>query len=118
MGNFWYGPFDQPTTIDDRTLLHLQVIIVTKLRRGERFLFRCDTDTHTRCGESFWMSPDIPVRFAFDQPTAATLNPAWLAAMAHAAATAAGLWLVPEPVIGPPLRSPLDRERELVGARS
>ncbi|MDQ7880436.1 hypothetical protein Q9R08_20795, partial [Microbacterium sp. QXD-8] len=83
---------------------------------GERFLFRCDTEAHTRCGDSFWMSPDVPVRFAFDRPTPATLNAAWLAILAHVATTSAGLWLVPEPVVTLPLHH--DREPELVGGRS
>ena len=79
MGTFTYGQLGQGSVIDDRMLLHLQVVIVTKLRRGERFLFRCDMDEHIRSAESYWMSPDIPLRFAFDRPTA-------------------GLWLIPEPV--------------------
>ena len=98
MGTFTYGQLGQGSVIDDRMLLHLQVVIVTKLRRGERFLFRCDMDEHIRSAESFWMSPDIPLRFAFDRPTAATINPDWLAILAFAAATTAGLWLSPEPV--------------------
>ena len=115
MGTFWYGQVGQPCTIEDRMLLHLQVVIVTKLRRGERFLFRCDTDEHIRCGDSFWMSPDIPVRFAFDRPTAATLDSAWLTLLAHVANTTAGLWLVPEPVDPAPSRAAPRDEPELVG---
>lgn len=118
MGTFWYGQLGEPCTIEDRLLLHLQVIIVTKLRRGERFLFRCDTDEHIRCGDSFWMSPDIPVRFAFDRPTAGTLDSAWLTQLAHVANTTAGLWLVPEPIIEPPMHTTPHHEPELVAVGS
>lgn len=115
MGTFWYGSVGQPALIDDRVLLHLQIIIVTKLRRGERFLFRCDTDEKTRSGDSFWLSPDIPIRFAFDAPTVASMNSEWLELLAHVATTTAGLWLVPEPV-GTRPRLVRSDERELVGA--
>lgn len=98
-------------------LLHLQVIIVTKLRRGERFLFRCDTDERIRAGDGFWMSPDIAVRFSFDAPTEASLNQAWLSLLAHVATTSGGLWLVPEPSTRPS-RPVVRPARVLVDAQS
>lgn len=53
-----------------------------------------------------------------DWPTAATLNPAWLTMLAHVANTTAGLWLVSEPIISPPMHATPTPEPQLVGAGS
>ena len=97
MGTITYGNMPSIEVPDDRTLLHLQIVIVSKLRRGERFLFRCDEDPNGRLGETFWMSPSVPLKFSYTQEVRQPANPLWLRVLAHHANSPAGLWIAPEP---------------------
>lgn len=107
MGAFFYGSPEYCCMVDDRLLLHLQIIIVDKLRLGERFAFRCD-DPGTPCGATtFWMAPDIPVRFVYTESVKPEINRAWLNDLARAAITLDGVHRVDEPLVVV--------ERELVG---
>ena len=77
---------------DDRTLIHIQVVIVQQLRRGESFLltWRNATETGGRRG-SVWIHPAIPLYFKFVGGKPPTLNPEWLAKLTDAANGAQGL---------------------------
>jgi hypothetical protein len=83
---------------DDRALLHLQIVIVQKLRRGESFLMSWrDSDTVGSGRSSIWLHPAIPLYFKFAGSRIPTVNRAWISALATTADGAHGLTLTPEP---------------------
>ena len=82
---------------DDRTLTHLQVVIWSKLRRGEHFAFTFGDEAPPAQRTSVWCSPTIPMVFQFDQPDPAELNTRWLELLTKSANSAAGLRPVQEP---------------------
>lgn len=98
MGMFGYGSAMSRCPVEDRALMHVQIVIIGKLRRRERFFFRCAGSDDACAAESFWMSPDVPLLFEYDEPALPPINRAWLAALGAAGNSGAGLWLVPEPV--------------------
>lgn len=106
MGTLTFGSPQHVCTIDDRALMHLQIVIITKLRRGERFRFWCD---HEGGPSMVWMSPDIPLQFHFHGPTDTKINPEWVSALERTAGSAQGLHLLEEPDA-----SGLDQPREPV----
>ena len=70
---------DRAAEFDDRTLAHLQVIIVNKLRRLESFPFTWSDD---RRAMTVWISPATPIAFVFHGNRRPTLNRAWLEELA------------------------------------
>lgn len=85
-------------TFDDRTLAHLQVVIWSKLRRGEPFSFTWTEGSSNSAGRtSIWISANIPLSFQFFGSKAPVLNRPWLEALTKSANSPAGLQLVPEP---------------------
>lgn len=76
---------------DDRTLTHLQIVIVQKLRRGESFLFSWRDAVEAGSGRSsVWLHPAIPLYFTFSGKPPA-INPLWLAQLTRSANSAQGL---------------------------
>ena len=67
---------------DDRTLAHLQVVIWSKLRRGEHFAFTFGDEAPPAQRTSVWCSPTIPMAFQFEQAGPARAQRA-LAGAAH-----------------------------------
>ncbi len=59
---------------DDRTLTHLQVVIWSKLRRGEHFAFTFGDESPPAQRTSVWCSPTIPMAFRFEQAEPPELN--------------------------------------------
>lgn len=107
MGTLEYVTAEHIAEIDDRTLAHLQVVICSKLRRDERFTLRlAPADRAAGPVTVLWMTSTIPVVFTFTQPTRHTLNPEWLRLLAEAAASNAGLWVIPEPAPRPTPHQP------------
>jgi hypothetical protein len=77
---------------DDRTLTHLQVVIVQKLRRGESFLFSWRNAIEVGDGRSSaWLNPAIPLYFRFTGGHAPSLNPDWIAQLTRSANSSQGL---------------------------
>ena len=91
--------YDSTITVelDDRTLAHLQLVIWSKLRRGEHFAFTWIAETGESRRTSVWCAPNIPMVFQYDEPDAAELNPRWMELLMKSANSGAGLRLVPEP---------------------
>lgn len=84
--------------IDDRVLGHLQVVIVTKLRRNEAFAFTwitADGDAPRR--RTVWLHPGVALEFQFDSVDLPELNRAWISDLAATATGSGGLVIVPEP---------------------
>ena len=95
MGSLVYDD-DHAAEFDDRTLAHLQVIIVNKLRRLESFPFTWSDD---RRAMTVWISPATPIAFVFHGNRRPKLNRAWLEELALVASSSGGLVVVPEPPI-------------------
>ena len=92
--------------VDDRTMAHLQVVIINKLRRRESFTFTWDDGaTQTVC----WIAPSIAIEFVFSGNRRPVLNRNWLELLALSANANGGLVAVPEPVEAP---RPPDRADE------
>ena len=98
MGKFIYGTgVAQSFDVDDRTLAHLRVVIMNKLRRSESFMFNL-TIGDASGQRSFWLSPAVPIQFHFFGSRAPRLNRAWVEQLMAAANGPNGLDIVPEPV--------------------
>ncbi|MBX0300513.1 ATP-dependent DNA ligase [Cryobacterium sp. 1639] len=98
MGKFIYGSPAISVEIDDRTLAHLKVVIVAKLRRGESFAFSWERSKESGSGHSsIWLNPAVPLDFEFSGKREPTLNRAWIDELVQVANTPAGLRILPEP---------------------
>ena len=83
--------------IDDRTLAHLQIVIVNKLRRGEGFLMSWKDSPAVGDGRSgIWINPTIPLHFKFDGGRVPVINRAWLGELAASADSSRGLIVTKE----------------------
>jgi len=97
MGSIQYGGSEDPIHIEDRALAHLKVVIATKLRRQESFTLSWKHPEGEAAGRStIWVHPSIPLRFVFDEPEAAPLNPRWIEELMHTANSTGGITLVDE----------------------
>lgn len=97
MGRFVYEG-SQKAEIDDRALHHLQVVVTTKLRRGEPFLFTWKDESSAGGGRStVWMHPGCNLVFAYSVGRLPELNRRWIEALASTANSPTGLHLVREP---------------------
>ncbi|NEN05401.1 hypothetical protein G3T36_05905 [Diaminobutyricibacter tongyongensis] len=98
MGTLHYGDATSAIEFDDRLLAHLQLAIVTKLRRSESFVFSWDVGRGSGSGyNSVWMSPTVPIRFTYPAGKRGPINRAWVEALLHTANSVAGLRVVDEP---------------------
>ncbi|OUE20333.1 hypothetical protein BFL36_11765 [Clavibacter michiganensis] len=93
------------TTIDDRALAHLQIVMVGKLRRQESFAFSWKYPAAEGDGRStVWIAPELPLHFRFSGSRPPAINPAWVDVLMDSANSAAGLHLLPEPQQSEPRR--------------
>lgn len=92
MGSIFYGEMDHAIHIDDVVLAHLKVVIITKLRRQESFSLSWQHPEGEDPGRStIWLNQAIPLRFVFDDPETAPLNPEWVATMANSVNSTGGI---------------------------
>lgn len=97
MAKLIYGSGDIEIEFDERTLAHVHVVISTKLRQGESFMFSWADDVRVGDGRSsLWLHPSIPIYFKFDQASPPELNREWINALFMTANSGAGLRLLPE----------------------
>jgi hypothetical protein len=106
MGKLIYG-IAPAIEIDDRGLRHLQVAIMTKLRRDERFTFSwgdeplVGEDVALEKGEgnygTVWFSSAASLYFSYDAFPAGPLNKTWVETLLEIANRTGNLRLVPEP---------------------
>ena len=83
---------------DDRVLAHLQIVIGSKLRRGEAFHFSWRDDVSVGDGRTtIWVHPRSSLVYKYYGSRRPTINRAWIDALAHTANSPSGLYLVPEP---------------------
>jgi hypothetical protein len=97
VGTLYYGGSATPIHIPDRTLAHVKVVMATKLRRNESFTLSWQHEPDEPLGRTtIWLHPSIPLRFVFDDPEPAELNPDWLADLARSANSSGGIALIPD----------------------
>ncbi|MGF3054973.1 ATP-dependent DNA ligase [Microbacterium sp. YY-01] len=97
MGKFIYDETVK-VEVEDRTLAHLQIVIGTKLRRGESFYFTWREDASVGGGRtSVWLHQAVPLVYKYHGSRRPALNTAWIDALAYTANSPSGLRLVPEP---------------------
>ena len=90
MGTLTYGA--RTVGFDDRLLIHLQVVIVQRFRRGDGFVMSWIKPVTAGSGRtSVWMTPTLPVSFDFDGSRSPSIDGAWLARLSDSAASARGL---------------------------
>ncbi|WIB78788.1 ATP-dependent DNA ligase [Curtobacterium sp. MCPF17_002] len=83
---------------DDRLLTHLQIVIATKLRRGESFMFSWKDDQDVGDGRtSIWIDRSLPMVFRYSGGRVPAINRAWVEALNLTTVSSAGLRIVPEP---------------------
>jgi hypothetical protein len=98
MGYLFYGRPAEEIEIDDRTLAHIKIVMLAKLRRGESFAFSFEHDDNEENGRStIWLHPAIPLHFKFLEARQPELDRAWLDLLVVAANSVDGLRLIPEP---------------------
>ncbi len=96
MGRFIYDTNANAVDIEDRTLAHLRIVIMNKLRRAEPFMF--DVEIGDGSGRrSFWVHPSVPLQFHFYGSRQPRINRAWVEELMLAASGPNGLTIVPEP---------------------
>lgn len=95
MGTLFYA--DQAIEMDDRTLAHVKVAVVTKLRRGESFtLSWIHPDDQPKGRTTIWMHESIALRFEFEEAEAPTLHREWVEQILRSANTTGGIQLTAE----------------------
>jgi hypothetical protein len=83
---------------EDRLLMHLQTVIVAKLRRGEAFNFSWKDDTSIGDGRTtVWVHPRSSLVYKYYGSRRPRVNRAWIEALAYTANSPAGLYIIPEP---------------------
>ena len=98
MGYLHIGQNGFAAQIDDRSLAHLKVVMLSELRDGHSLSF---TLAHTRDEgsgrDTFWINQSTDLRFQFHGNRSPQLNRAWLNEMAKATRAGTGLFLMEEP---------------------
>lgn len=94
MGQLLYGTPPESFDLDDRTLAHVEVVTLAKLRRNESFAISLDRDKGGRT--TLWIGTNATLQFRFDQGRQ-EINRAWLELLIDSANTPGGLRVEPEP---------------------
>src|SRR5690242_19751077 len=84
-------------SFDDRTLTHLQIVIVNKFKKQESFLMSWKDDISVGDGRgSLWLAPTIPLYFKFLGGRVPDINEEWLLALGKSAESSTGLVVTAE----------------------
>jgi hypothetical protein len=103
MGTLTYDVVSK-VEFEDRALAHLQIVIASKLRRGESFNFSWVKNPAEGSGRTtIWMHPAIPLVYDFLGSRTPAINREWLNALMETANSPGGLRVVPEPAEAPPV---------------
>jgi hypothetical protein len=102
MGKLIYARPDLEIDIADRALLHLQLVIGAKLRRGESFFFSWKEDVAVGSGRSsIWLTPALPLYFRFSESNLGPVNRDWIDVLATSSNSGRGLVYTEEPGTSP-----------------
>ncbi len=96
MGKLIYGN-GQEYEFDDRTLSHVKIALVTKLRRHESFLLNWRIPVERGGGRmSLWISREIPMAFVFDRSRPPALDERWMEALLRSSQRTGGMVVMSE----------------------
>lgn len=96
MGKLIYG-VGREYEFDDRTLSHVKMALVTKLRRHESFLLNWEIPLDQGGGRmSLWISREIPLAFVFSGSRPPALNERWMDALLHTSQRTGGMVIMRE----------------------
>jgi len=96
MGKLVYGN-GQEYEFDDRTLSHVKIALVTKLRRHESFLLNWQIPPEQGGGRmSIWVSREVPMAFVFSGSRPPKLNDRWMEALLHSSQRTGGMVVMRE----------------------
>lgn len=94
MGSLHYGSPPASFEIDDRTLAHVELVMLAKLRRNESFALSIDGPDESR--QTVWVNSSATLRFEFGSAVH-EINRDWLDELIDSANTTAGMRILPEP---------------------
>jgi hypothetical protein len=94
MGQLLYGHQAASFEIDDRTLAHVELVVLAKLRRNESFALTLDAEHGGR--DTIWLNAASEIRFRYTSERPA-INRAWLDVLIDTANSTAGMRVVDEP---------------------
>ncbi|WP_395639646.1 hypothetical protein [Pseudolysinimonas sp.] len=94
MGSLHYGSPSATFEIDDRTLAHVELVVLAKLRRNESFALTIDGAKDAR--QTVWINASSTLRFEFGSSTP-EINREWLDELIDSANTTTGMRILPEP---------------------
>jgi hypothetical protein len=98
MGKLHYGDDGLVLDFDDRTLIHLEIVIRSKLRAKQPFCLNwTDWESIVEGPSMLWLCDEVPVTFTYDSDQPPAVNPEWIAAMYATASESGGLLLRREP---------------------
>ncbi|TFD08901.1 MULTISPECIES: ATP-dependent DNA ligase [unclassified Cryobacterium] len=98
MGTLLYGNPGIVITFDDRALMHLQIVISTKLRRRESFVFTWTDSADVGSGRSaIWLDPTSTLYYRYFGSRIPSINRDWIEALMLSANSAGGLVFIAEP---------------------
>lgn len=98
MGTLLYGSPSTEISFDDRALTHLQIVITTKLRRRESFIFSWTNSLEMGSGRSaIWLDPSSTLLYRFAGNRVPSINREWIDTLMRSANSGGGLFYSPEP---------------------
>ena len=93
MAQLLYGSPPTAFEVDDRTLAHVEVVVMAKLRRNESFAYSIEQSEQART--TIWIGVHSDLQFVYDQPRPA-INREWLERLVDSANSTQGLRVMPE----------------------
>lgn len=98
MGTLVYGHPGLVVSFDDRALMHLQIVITAKLRRGEGFLFSWTDSADGGTGRcSIWLDPSSTLYYRYYGSRVPSINRGWVESLMLSANSGTGLLFTAEP---------------------
>jgi len=92
-----YGYLNREYEFAERTLSHVKMAIVTKLRRHESFLLNWQVPADRGGGRiSLWISREVPMAFVFNSNRPPKLNERWMEALLRSSQRTGGMVVVSE----------------------
>lgn len=95
VGFLIYASSDNHFDIDDRTLAHVRLVVMNKLRRDEPFMMAVRP---TSLGDRWlWISPAVSINFHFHGSRTPAINRDWVEELMRGANGSYGMVITPEP---------------------